>query len=140
MNSLIEVITGNEYRHTAATSALAAGWLSAALFVSDDSGNYDPGGDKRLMDCVREAIRARHFSPRTEEAYCQWIRRYIHFFQKRHPSELGVSEINTFLSYLATESHVAASTQNQALSGILFLYREVLGVELPRLEGVVRAK
>lgn len=103
-------------------------------------GTYSPNGGKKLLDCVREAIRARHYSYRTEETYCQWIRRYILFFGKRHPLEMGEGEINTFLSHLATKGKVAASTQNQALSALLFLYREVLGRELGQLEGVVRAK
>ena len=108
--------------------------------VMDPPGTYDPKGGKKLMDCVRDAIRARHFSYRTEKTYCAWIRRYILFFGKRHPLEMGAGEINTFLSYLATSRDVAASTQNQALSALLFLYQNVLDVQLPRLEGIVRAK
>lgn len=111
-----------------------------SAMVKDPAAAYTPGGKKKLMDCVRDAIRARHFSHRTEKAYCGWIRRYILFFDKRHPLEMGASEINTFLSYLATNRDVAASTQNQALSALLFLYQNVLDVQLPRLEGVVRAK
>jgi site-specific recombinase XerD len=95
--------------------------------VRDPAASYSPGGGKKLMECVRDAIRARHYSYRTEETYCQWIRRYILFFDKRHPLEMGEGEINTFLSYLATKGEVAASTQNQALSALLFLYRDVLG-------------
>jgi len=112
----------------------------AALAVADAPGTYDPGGGKKLMECLRDAIRARHFSPRTEETYCQWVRRFILFFGKRHPLEMGEGEINTFLSYLATKGQVSASTQNQALSALLFLYRDVLGREVGQLEGVVRAK
>jgi integron integrase len=92
------------------------------------------------MDCVREAIRMRHYSPRTEKTYCGWIRRYILFFGKRHPLEMGESEINTFLAHLALKGQVAASTQNQALAALLFLYREVLGRELGNLGELVRAK
>jgi len=94
----------------------------------------------RLLDRVREAIRARHYSRRTEKAYVQWIRRYIFFHGKRHPAEMGAPEVTAFLTSLAVHDKVAASTQNQALSALLFLYREVLGVELPWLDDVVRAK
>ncbi len=85
----------------------------------------------RSLDRVRDAIRARHYSRRTEDAYVGWIRRYIFFHGKRHPAEMGAPEVARFLSSLAVDGHVAASTQNQALSALLFLYREVLGVELP---------
>ena len=81
----------------------------------------------RLLDRVREALRTRHYSPRTEEAYVAWIRRYIFFHGKRHPAELGGPEVTRFLTALAVEGRVAASTQNQALSALLFLYRDVLG-------------
>jgi integron integrase len=94
----------------------------------------------RLLDRVRAAVRARHFSHRTEEAYVAWIRRYIFFHGKRHPAEMGAPEVTRFLTSLAVEGHVAASTQNQALSALLFLYREVLGVALPWLDGIVRAR
>src|SRR5258708_21419793 len=88
----------------------------------------------RLLDRVRQAIRARHYSRRTEKAYVWWIKRYIFFHGKRHPDELGSAEIVQFLSSLATRGHVSASTQNQAFSALLFLYREVLGRELAGLE------
>jgi integron integrase len=94
----------------------------------------------RLLDRVREAIRARHYSRRTEKTYVAWIRRYIFFHGKRHPSELGPAEITEFLTSLATKSKVAASTQNQALSALLFLYREVLAQDLPWIDDIVRAK
>ena len=94
----------------------------------------------KLLDQVRAAIRAKHYSIRTEEAYVQWIRRYILFHNKRHPREMGPPEINAFLSHLATARRVAASTQNQALCAILFLYKEVLEQDPGRLEGIVRAK
>jgi hypothetical protein len=84
-------------------------------------------GQPRLLDRVREAIRARHCSLRTEEAYVAWIRRrYILFHGKRHPMEMGEPEVNAFLSSLAVQDRVAASTQNQALAAVLFLYRHVL--------------
>ena len=89
---------------------------------------------------MRAAIRARHYSLRTEEAYVGWVRRFILFHHKRHPAEMGEPEITQFLTYLAVAENVAASTQNQALSGILFLYQEVLGRDLDRIEGVVWAK
>lgn len=94
----------------------------------------------RLLDRVRAAIRARHYSRRTEEAYVAWIRRYIFFHGKRHPADMGAPEITRFLSSLAVDAKVAASTQNQALSALLFLYREVLELDVPWLDGVVRAK
>ncbi|MCI0421527.1 MAG: phage integrase N-terminal SAM-like domain-containing protein [Acidobacteria bacterium] len=80
----------------------------------------------KLLDRVRAAIRARHYSIRTDEAYVGWIRRFILFHNKRHPAEMGQSEISQFLTHLAVREDVAASTQNQALSAILFLYQEVL--------------
>ena len=94
----------------------------------------------KLLDQVRMAIRARHYSPRTEEAYTGWIRRFILFHDKRHPRDMGESEINTFLSDLVVRGKTSASTQNQALAALLFLYREVLKLELGRIEDVVRAK
>jgi integron integrase len=96
-------------------------------------------GKPRLLDAVRRAIRLRHYSPRTEDAYVGWIRRYISFHAKRHPTELGAAEVTGFLSSLAVEGKVSASTQNQALAALLFLYGEVLGKELPWLPDVVRA-
>lgn len=94
----------------------------------------------RLLDRVRAALRTRHCSPRTEKAYVGWIRRFILFHGKRHPAEMGAEEITRFLSALAIERNVAASTQNQALSALLFLYKEVLAQELPWLDGIARAK
>src|SRR6218665_1848880 len=94
----------------------------------------------RLLDQVREVIRTRHYSIRTEESYLQWVRRFILFNGKRHPIDMGAAEVEAFLTHLAVERNVAASTQNQALSAILFLYRDVLGVTLPWMDGVTRAK
>ncbi len=94
----------------------------------------------RLLDRVREALRTRHYSRRTEKTYVAWIRRYILFHRKRHPLEMGAPEITRFLSALAVEGNVAASTQNQALSALLFLYREVLDLDVPWLDDLVRAK
>ena len=94
----------------------------------------------RLLDQVRGKIRLKHYSIRTEQAYVDWIKRFILHFDKRHPSELGAVEVEAFLTHLAVEGKVAASTQNQAKSALLFLYREVLGTELPWLDNVERAK
>ncbi len=94
----------------------------------------------RLLDRVREAIRARHYSRRTETAYVGWIRRFVLFHGKRHPEQMGVAEVTLYLTSLATRGMVSASTQNQAFSALLFLYRVVLGRELAGLETVVRAK
>ena len=85
---------------------------------------------KKLLDQMRDVIRAKYYSYRTEETYLDWVRRYIHFHQKRHPQEMGAPEIQAFLTHLAAHRKVAASTQNQALSAILFLYREVLHKEI----------
>lgn len=94
----------------------------------------------RLLDQVREAIRVRHFSLRTEQAYVQWIKRFILFHGKRHPQEMGAAEVEAYLTWLAVEGRVSASTQGQALAALLFLYKQVLGVDLPWLDEVVRAK
>ena len=99
-----------------------------------------PANPPRLLDQVRARIRAKHYSLRTEDAHVHWIRRFILFHNKRHPVEMGAVEVEAFLSHLAVAGKVAASTQNQALSALLFLYREVLGIELPWLQGVTRAK
>jgi integron integrase len=94
----------------------------------------------QLLDQVRDRVRTLHYSIRTEEAYLKWIRDFIIFHRKRHPSEMGAKEIGTFLSYLATERNIAASTQNQALAALLFLYKEVLNQEIEWVVDVARAK
>ena len=94
----------------------------------------------KLLDQVRDRLRLKHYSIRTETQYVQWIRRFILFHDKRHPRDMGVAELEAFLTHLAVEGRVAASTQNQALSALLFLYREVLAINLPWLDNVVRAK
>ena len=94
----------------------------------------------RLYDRLIEVLRVHHYSPRTEEAYVGWIRRYLQFHRGQHPLLLGKDEVTAFLSHLAVEGHVAASTQNQALAALLFLYQQVLNVKLPWLNEVVRAK
>lgn len=94
----------------------------------------------RLLDEIRARIRAKHYSRRTEESYTHWIKRFILFHNKRHPRQMGAPEIEAFLSGLATVRNVSASTQNQALAALLFLYKEVFGVELPWLDNITRAK
>jgi site-specific recombinase XerD len=94
----------------------------------------------KLLDQVRDAIRTRHYSYRTEEAYVAWVRRFILFHNKRHPAEMGKAEIEQFLTALAVKRNVAASTQNQALAAILFLYKDVLEHDPGWLDDVVRAK
>jgi integron integrase len=89
---------------------------------------------------VREALRTRHYSLKTEKAYVHWILRFIRFHGRHHPANMGAAEITAFLNHLANADRVSASTQNQALSALLFLYRHVLEVELPWLDGLVRAK
>lgn len=94
----------------------------------------------RLIDQVRTRLRYLHYSPRTEESYILWVKRYIFFHGKRHPQEMGAPEIIAFLNYLALKRHVSASTQNQALNAILFLYKQVLMLELEDLSQFTRAK
>ena len=94
----------------------------------------------RLMDEMREALRSRHYSIRTEKAYCLWVKRYIRFHKLRHPAEMTEPEINEFLTHLAVNEKVSASTQNQALCAILFLYRYVIFYELGNLGGIIRAR
>lgn len=107
---------------------------------STDSGLAPSAGPARprLLDQVHDAIRRRYFSRRTEQAYVHWIKRFIYFTGKRHPATVGESEVTAFLNHLAAERRVAASTQNQALSSLLFLYKEVLGHELGWLDGLQR--
>ncbi len=94
---------------------------------------------RKLLDRVRDALRVRHYAIRTERAYCDWVRRYVLFHDKRHPQEMGAAEITAFLTHLAVEGEVSASTQNQAFSALLFLYRHVLGAEPGTIAGVIRA-
>ncbi len=91
---------------------------------------------KKLLDQVRDAIRLKHYSIRTEEVYVSWIKRFILFHKKRHPLEMGAAEIEEFLTHLAVNENVAASTQNQALSALLFLYREVLHQDLVPIDAL----
>lgn len=94
----------------------------------------------RLMDEVRRVLRLKHYAMRTETVYVAWIRRFILTNGKRHPRDMGGAEVEGFLSQLAVQGKVAAATQNQALAALLFLYKQVLGIDLPWMEGVVRAK
>ena len=100
----------------------------------------DPTPPKKLLDQVRESLRVKHYAYRTEESYVQWIRRYILFHNKRHPKEMAEPEVQAFLTHLAVKDNVAASTQNQALSALLFLYRHVLNQPLSQSVEAVRAR
>ena len=110
------------------------------MSYAEGSAGVTEGKTPRLLDQARARLRLRHYSLRTEQAYIGWIRRFILANDKRHPREMGVVEVESFLSTLATQGKVAAGTQNQALSALLFLYREVLSIELPWMETIVRAK
>ena len=98
------------------------------------------GTPPRLLDQLRGEIRLRHYSLRTEQTYVDWVRRFILFHGKRHPRQMGTSEIRAFLSELAVRGNIAASTQNQALNALVFLYRHVLGIDLGDFGDFVRAK
>lgn len=124
-------------RSTSYAVLAEGGWRGSVAAVHETSPAEPP--KPRLLDRVRAALRMRHYSRRTEGAYVAWIRRYILFHGKRHPAEMGAPEITRFLSWLAVDSKVAPSTQNQALSALLFLYREVLE-DVPWLDDVVRVK
>lgn len=120
--------------------------LHPANVSSTQQPSHEPAGDHvaatnlKLLDQVRQAIRLRHYSHKTEEAYVGRIKRFMLFHPKRHPAEMAEKEIGQFLSTLATHSRVSASTQNQALNAVLFLYHEVLGKKLGYVNGVVRAQ
>jgi len=119
-------------------------YKSAREVLTDDAPPSEklpaPARPPRLLERVRCTIRTRHYSFRTEKAYVGWIKRYLVFHGMRHPAELGSVEVASYLTSLATRRHVGASTQNQAFRALLFLYREVLGVQLTGLEQVPRAK
>lgn len=93
-----------------------------------------------LMSQMHSALRSRHYSRRTEQAYCLWVRRFIRFHGIRHPAHMAEPEVNAFLTHLAVDEHVSASTQTQALSALLFLYRHVIGREVGELTDLVRAR
>ena len=98
------------------------------------------GTKPRLLDNLRQALRARHYSRRTEQTYCHWVKRYVHFHNCCHPAEMAEPEMNKFLTHLAVKEKVSASTQNQALAALLFLYRHVIGREVGNLGDVIRAR
>ena len=138
-------LAARPWRRTATLASIARG--GTALVREVPGRTYAaaaPSGDARraprLGDRARAAMRVKHLSPRTEEAYLGWMRRYHEFHGRKDPATLGAAHVTAFLTALATERKVAASTQNQALAALLFLYREVLGVELPWLDDVVRAR
>ena len=105
-----------------------------------DNTPSQPKSAPKLLDQLRDRIRLRYYSIRTEAAYLNWVKRFILFHGKRHPKDMGATEVEAFLTHLAVQGQVAAATQNQALSALLFLYREVLGQQLPWMDEVVRAK
>lgn len=108
--------------------------------VGKEARGQDQAGGPKLLDRLQESLRSRHYSRRTEETYCQWVKRFIYFHGVRHPREMAEPEINAFLTHLAVKHKVSASTQNQALSALLFLYRHVIGREIGNLGDVIRAR
>jgi integron integrase len=139
--------TASSATATASTAPGESGGTAGPVTVLPPPGSAGPNsaarrdpGAPRLLAQVRAAIRVRHYSLRTEEAYVGWIRRYVRFHGTRHPSELEEADVGRFLSHLATREAVGSSTQNQALSALLFLYRDVLGRDFGWLSGVARAK
>ena len=112
---------------------------TSASHVNTAPGAAPAPAPPRLLDSLRHAVRVRHYSIRTEDTYLDWVRRFILFHGKRHPRDLGGAEVAAFLAHLAVERGVAPSTQNQAKSALLFLYREVLQIELPWLDEVIAA-
>jgi integron integrase len=128
--------TINAHRPVNPTLAVIDGGLN----FKTDAPSPPAAPKPKLLDQVRQAIRTRHYSYRTEKAYVHWIKRYIFFHNKRHPQNMGEAEIAQFLSSLASDGHVSASTQNQALNALLFLYREILKKDIGYVNGVVRAK
>jgi site-specific recombinase XerD len=114
--------------------------IGSAAHAASDSTRPTSPTPPRLLDRIRHAIRVRHYSIRTEEAYVDWARRFILFHDRRPPSELGAAEVSAFLTHLAVERKVAPSTKSQAKSALLFLYRVVLGVQLPWLDKIVAPK
>lgn len=119
------------------------GFETGGFSLMTENLSKHPAGQQRapkLLDQLREALRTRHYSRRTESTYCQWVKRYIFFHEVRHPKDMAEPEINAFLTHLAVNLKVSASTQNQALSALLFLYRHVLGREIGDLGDVIRAR
>jgi integron integrase len=116
-------------------TAARSGWRAVVT-----PGTRTTSPKPKLLDQLRLALRTWHYSPRTQETYCMWVRRFIFFHGKRHPAEMAEAEINTFLTYLAVKEKVSASTQNQALSALLFLYRHVLNRKIGDVGEVIRAR
>ena len=119
-----------------------ASWCVPSPLIPEAHLLAPPNSERRLrlMEIVRRRLREGRYSKRTEEAYVHWIRRYIVFHGRRHPRDIGPDDVQRFLSALAVRDHVAASTQNQALAALLFLYCRVLGSPLPMIEGIAPAK
>ncbi len=107
---------------------------------NNTSGNSANTCKPRLLDQMHQSMQSRHYSPRTERSYCNWVKRFIYFHNIRHPKEMSEPEINAFLTHLAVKEHVSASTQNQALASLLYLYRNVIGREVGDLGEVIRAR
>src|SRR5438046_1106567 len=110
------------------------------LFAETATSDDEAGSRPKLLDRVRHAIRTRHYSRRTEQAYVDWIRRYIVFHRMTHAAQMGAAEISQFLTWLAVDRRVSASIQNQALSALLFLYKVVLAIEIAAIPPVARAQ
>ena len=117
-------MTTNPERRFHLTASLPIGEAIRGFLVREGSPN--PRAGPRLLDRVRQAIRVRHYSRKTEKAYVGWIKRFVIFHGRRHPAEMGAPEVTRYLSYLATQRRVSASTQNQALNALVFLYKHVL--------------
>ena len=113
---------------------------SLSIWVSKQGVTHQPVQSPGLLEAIRQRCRVKHYSLRTEQAYVAWVWRFIRANDGRHPRAMGKAEVEVFLTRLATVGKVAASTQNQALAALLFLYREVLALDLPWMEDVVRAK
>ena len=126
--------------HRAAPLVRGEGSARLAVPIAASATGPQPGERGHLRHALISALRTLHYSQRTEEAYWGWVRKFVLWSGKRHPLEMGAPEIGQFLTYLATEREVAASTQRQALSALLFLYKQVLQVELPWVENIVHAK
>jgi site-specific recombinase XerD len=114
--------------------------LSATPTQSMPPSSHPSTGKPKLLDQLREALRSRHYSRRTEQTYCHWVKRFIFFHHVRHPADMAEPEINAYLTHLAVKEKVSASTQNQALSALLFLYRHVLDRPIGDLGEVIRAR
>ncbi|NQT62117.1 MAG: integron integrase [Candidatus Marinimicrobia bacterium] len=113
--------------------------MKAKSFHSDGS-IHQSYEQTKLLDRFNQAMRSRHYSPRTLKAYSSWVVRFIRFHKYKHPEKMAEAEINQYLSYLAVETNIGSSTQNQALAALLFLYRHVIGREVGKLEGLIRAR